>query len=45
MKPRLVTLLYAVALASAIALLYAFGIHNQLLFDDARLTDGTIFAQ
>ena len=45
MKPRLVTLLYAVALASAIALLYAFGIHNHLLFDDARLTDGTIFAQ
>ncbi len=39
------TLLYALALAAGIAILYALGINNQLVFDDARLTDGTIFAQ
>lgn len=39
------TLLYAVALAAGIAILYAFGINNQLVFDDARLTDGSIFSQ
>lgn len=45
MTPRLMTLLYAVALAVGIAILYAFGIDNQLVFDDGRLTDGTIFGQ
>ena len=45
MTPRLMTLLYAVALAAGIAILYAFGINNQLVFDDARLTDGSIFSQ
>jgi len=39
------TLLYAVALGVGIAILYAFGINNQLVFDDGRLTDGTIFGQ
>jgi len=38
-------LFYAMALAGVIAVLYGFGIHNPLLFDDARLTDGTIFGQ
>lgn len=45
MTPRLMTLLYAIALAAGIAVLYAFGINNQLVFDDARLADGTIFGQ
>ncbi len=45
MTPRLVTLLYAIALSAGIAALYALGINNQLVFDDARLTDGTIFGQ
>lgn len=45
MTTRSITLLYALALAAGIALLYALGINNQLVFDDARLTDGTIFSQ
>lgn len=45
MTTRSTTLLYALALAVGIALLYALGIDNQLIFDDARLTDGTIFSQ
>ena len=43
MTPRLTTLLFAVALSTGIAILYAFGINNQLVFDDGRLTDGSIF--
>jgi len=39
------TLLYALALAAGIATLYTFGINNQLVFDDGRLMDGTIFGQ
>ena len=39
------TLLYAIALAAGIAVLYSFGINNQLVFDDARLADGSIFGQ
>ena len=45
MTPRLMTLLFTVALGAGIALLYSFGINNQLVFDDGRLTDGTIFGQ
>lgn len=45
MTSRPFTLLYAVALAAGIAALYAFGIDNQLVFDDARLMDGTVFGQ
>src|ERR1035437_10368608 len=45
MTPRLMTLLYAIALAAGIAVLYSFGINNQLVFDDARLADGSIFGQ
>lgn len=43
MTPRLTTLLFALALSMGIATLYAFGINNQLVFDDGRLTDGSIF--
>jgi len=45
MTPKQSSALFAVALASAIALLYSFSINNQLVFDDERLTDGTIFGQ
>lgn len=45
MTPRLMTLLFAAALGAGIALLYSFGLHNQLVFDDGRLMDGTIFGQ
>lgn len=45
MAPRLSSLLFACTLAIGIAVLYNFGINNQLVFDDARLTDGTIFGK
>ncbi|MDD2919819.1 tetratricopeptide repeat protein [Rhodoferax sp.] len=45
MTPKSTHALYAVALAAGILMLYAFGLNNQLVFDDGRLTDGTIFAQ
>lgn len=45
MTPRLTTLLYALALAAGLAALYFLGLNNQLVFDDGRLTDGTIFGQ
>ena len=45
MTPRITTLLCALALVAGIAALYTFGINNQLVFDDGRLTDGTIFGQ
>ncbi len=45
MTHRRFTFLYAGALALGLGALYAFGLDNQLIFDDARLTDGTIFGQ
>lgn len=45
MTPRLTSMLYVCALSVAIAVLYSFGIDNQLVFDDERLIDGTIFGQ
>ena len=45
MTPRLTTLLYALAISASLAALYSFGINNQLVFDDGRLTDGTVFGQ
>jgi tetratricopeptide (TPR) repeat protein len=45
MTPKRSSALFAIALSLAIALVYSFGLSNQLLFDDARLTDGTIFGQ
>lgn len=45
MTSRSTTLLYALALSAGIAILYAFGINNQLVFDDGRLTDGSIFGE
>ncbi len=44
MTPKSTNALYTVALAAGILMLYAFGLDNQLVFDDGRLTDGTIFA-
>ncbi|GAB4403833.1 MAG: hypothetical protein OHK0048_23020 [Rhodoferax sp.] len=38
-------IVYAIALVLALAALYATGLGNQLVFDDARLTDGTVFGQ
>jgi tetratricopeptide (TPR) repeat protein len=35
-------LVYAAFLFAAVALVYALGLHNELVFDDARLTDGTV---
>ena len=45
MAQRFNWLIYAVALAIGVAVLYYFGIDNKLIFDDARLTDGTIWGQ
>lgn len=45
MTPKKTSALYAVALTAAIAFLYSFSINNQLVFDDERLIDGTIFGQ
>ena len=45
MTSRQTLALYACALAVGIALLYSTGINNQLVFDDAILTNGTIFGQ
>ena len=39
------TWLYVLALAAGLLALYATGFKNQLVFDDARLTDGSIFGQ
>jgi tetratricopeptide (TPR) repeat protein len=43
MVTRQISLLLCIALASGIAVLYYFGINNQLVLDDARLTDSTVF--
>jgi len=45
MTPKSTHLLYAVAMAAGILMLYASGLNNQLVFDDGRLTDGTVFEQ
>lgn len=45
MTPKQTSALYAIALAAAIAFVYSFSLNNQLLFDDARLTDATVFGQ
>jgi len=45
MTYRLQTFFFALGLAASIALLYAMGLSNQLVFDDARLTDGSIFGR
>ena len=44
MRARLPHLLYGAALAIGLGLLYALGLNNQLVFDDGRLTDGSIFS-
>lgn len=45
MTPQRSSALFAITLSLAIVLVYSFGLSNQLLFDDARLSDGTIFGQ
>lgn len=42
---RIAPLLYFAALGLAILGIYLPGIHNELLFDDLRLTDGTVFGE
>ena len=36
------SIVYAVLLCAAVVVVYSFGLHNELIFDDARLTEGTI---
>lgn len=43
--PRIATAVYVAALGAAILAVYLPGIHNELLFDDLRLSDGTIFGE
>lgn len=43
MVTKQISLIFSIALAACIAVLYYFGLNNQLVLDDARLTDGTIF--
>jgi hypothetical protein len=45
MRAKPISLIFVIGVAGCIAGLYAFGINNQLVLDDARLTDGTIFGQ
>jgi protein O-mannosyl-transferase len=45
MTPKFTHAIFAAALAAGIYMLYAFGLNNQLVFDDGRLTDGTVFGQ
>ena len=45
MTSRQSTLYFAFGLSVCVACLYAFGLSNQLVFDDARLTDGSIFGR
>jgi Flp pilus assembly protein TadD len=34
--------IYVALLCAAVAVVYSFGLHNELIFDDARLTEGTV---
>jgi len=45
MTTKQISLIFSIALAGCLAVLYAFGLNNQLVLDDARLTDGTIFGE
>lgn len=42
---RKATCLFAIALTLAVLGIYLPGVHNELLFDDLRLSDGTIFGE
>lgn len=42
---RLHTAVFLLIVGFAVAALYATGLQNELIFDDARLTDGTVFGQ
>ena len=43
MTKRVSTLVFLFALVAAVLLVYVPGLQNELVFDDARLTDGTVF--
>jgi tetratricopeptide (TPR) repeat protein len=45
MTTRTSSLVFLAVLAAAVLGVYLPGLHNGLVFDDARLTDGTIFGQ
>ena len=45
MTSRQQTLIFALGLSVCIACLYGLGLNNQLVFDDTRLTDGSIFGR
>lgn len=38
-------MVYAVLLCAAVSLVYSLGLKSELIFDDTRLTDGTVFGQ
>jgi tetratricopeptide (TPR) repeat protein len=38
-------LIYALLLSAAVFFVYGLGLKNELIFDDERLTDGTVFGQ
>ena len=39
------SLVYAGLVCASVVLVYAMGLQNELIFDDERLTDGTVFGQ
>lgn len=45
MTSRQQTLIFALGLSVCVACLYGLGLNNQLVFDDTRLTDGSIFGR
>ena len=45
MSKRSSSLFFFLLLAATVSAVYSLGLHNDLVFDDARLTDGTIFGQ
>ena len=45
MTSRQQTLIFALGLSVFVACLYGVGLNNQLVFDDTRLTDGSIFGR
>jgi len=43
LKSNWSTLIYVVLLSAAVVLVYSLGLHNEFIFDDARLADGSLF--
>jgi hypothetical protein len=44
-RAKPISLVFFIGIAGCLAGLYAFGVNSQLVLDDARLTDSTIFGQ